>query len=183
MSLLRRQFLLQAMASAAALLPSARLARAQAWPSRPVRMIVPFGPGGNADALARILAQQLSRQTGQQFHVENVGGAGGNIGMGRAAQAAADGYTMLVTVPSYVINPALYDKVPYDPQRSFAPVTLAVSTTVLVAIHPALPVRTIGEWIALIKASPGKYNYATAGVGSPGHLVGEMLHQSLGLEL
>lgn len=146
-------------------------------------MIVPFGPGGNADVFGRIIAHDLSERIGKPFYVENIGGAGGNIGMGRAAQAAPDGYTLLVAVPSYVINPALYDDVPYDARTSFDPVTLAVSTSVVLAVHPAVPAQTITDLIALIKANPGKYNYATAGPGSPGHLVGEMLRQSLGLDL
>ena len=94
-----------------------------------------------------------------------------------------DGYTILVTPPSYVINPALYEKVPYDARTSFDPVTLAVSTTVVLAVHPSVPAQTFKELIALIKTNPGKYNYATAGVGSPGHMVGEMLRQSLSLDL
>src|SRR5580704_3832452 len=162
---------------------SSRIARAQAYPARPVRVIVPFGPGGNADVLGRIIAQKLSEQVGEQFYVENISGAGGNIGVGRAALAAPDGYTILVTPPSYVINPALYDKIPYDARKSFDPVTLAVSTTVVLAVHPAVPAQTIKDLIDLIKANPGKYNYATAGVGSPGHILGEMLRQSLGLDI
>jgi tripartite-type tricarboxylate transporter receptor subunit TctC len=159
------------------------IAWAQAYPARPVRMIVPFGPGGNADVLGRIIAERLSERFGEQFYVENVSGAGGNIGVGRAALAEPDGHTILVTPPSYVINPALYDKVPYDARTSFDPVTLAVSTTVVLAIHPSVPARTLKDLIALVKTNPGKYNYATAGVGTPGHMVGEMLCQSLGLDL
>ena len=182
MNLLRRQ-LLQATAGAAVLTASSRFAWAHAYPARPVRMIVPFGPGGNADVLGRIIARNLSEQLGEQFYVENVSGAGGNIGVGRAALAAPDGYTILVTPPSYVINPALYDEIPYDARKSFDPVTLAVSTTVVLSVHPAVPAQTIKDLIDLIKANPGKYNYATAGVGSPGHILGEMLRQSLGLDI
>ena len=160
-----------------------RVAWAQAYPARPVRIIVPFGAGGNADVLARIVAQNLSERLGERFYVENISGAGGNIGVGRAALAASDGYTVLLTPPSYVMNPALYDNVPYDARRSFDPVALAVSTSVVLAVHPALPAKTLKELIALIKAEPGKYSYATAGIGSPGHMVGELLRQSLGLDL
>jgi tripartite-type tricarboxylate transporter receptor subunit TctC len=182
MNLLRRRFL-RAAVGVAALSASKRFVAAGSYPVRPVRMIVPFGPGGNADVLGRILAEKLSERIGQQFYVENIGGAGGNIGMGRAALAAADGYTMLVAVPSYVTNPLLYDNVPYDAHKSFDPVTLAVSTTIVLALYPAVPAQTIGDLIALIRAEPGRYNYATAGVGSPGHLLGEMLRQSLDLDL
>src|SRR5580704_13785343 len=122
---------------------SSRIARAQAYPARPVRMIVPFGPGGNADVFGRIIAQKLSEKFGEQFYVENVSGAGGNIGVGRAAMAAPDGYTILVSPPSFVINPALYDKVPYNAHTSFDAVTLAVSTTVVLAVHPSVPAQTL----------------------------------------
>jgi tripartite-type tricarboxylate transporter receptor subunit TctC len=181
-NLLRRQ-LLQLALGAATLLTSSRFAQAQGYPARPVRIIVPFGPGGNADILGRIIAQKLSEQVGNQFYVENISGAGGNIGVGRAALSDADGYTILVTPPSYVINPALYDKVPYDARKSFDPVTLAVSTTVVLAVHPSVSAQTVKDLVALVKTNPGKYNYATAGVGSPGHLMGEMLRQSLDLDL
>jgi tripartite-type tricarboxylate transporter receptor subunit TctC len=178
----RRQFL-RATVAIATLLTSPRLAWVQTYPARPVRVIVPFGPGGNADILARIIAQKLSERLGEQFYIENVSGAGGNIGVGRAALATPDGYTILLTPPGYVTNPALYEKVPYDARTSFDPVTLAVSTTIVLAIHPSVPAQALNELIALIKADPGRYNYATAGVGSPGHLVGEMLRQSLSLDL
>jgi tripartite-type tricarboxylate transporter receptor subunit TctC len=178
-NLLRRRFL--QVAAAAAVLPAlSRFASAQAYPARPVRMIVPFGPGGNADVFGRIIAQKLSERLGEQFYVEKVSG---NIGVGRAALAAPDGYTILVTPPSYVINPALYAKIPYDARESFDPVTLAVSTTVVLAVHPSVPAQTLKDLIVLIKTNPSKYNYATAGVGSPGHMVGEMLRQSLELDL
>jgi tripartite-type tricarboxylate transporter receptor subunit TctC len=181
-NLLRRQ-LLQLPLAAVALPTSSYFAWAQAYPTRPVRMIVPFGPGGNADVFGRIIAQKLSEQIGTQFYVENISGAGGNIGVGRAALAAPDGYTILVTPPSYVINPALYDKIPYDARKSFDSVMLAVSTTVVLAVHPTVSAQTVKDLVALIKTNPGKYNYATAGVGSPGHMVGELLCQSLSLDL
>jgi tripartite-type tricarboxylate transporter receptor subunit TctC len=175
----RRTFI----AGSVALLATPGIVRAQAYPVRPVRMIVPFGPGGNADVFGRIIAQKLSEKFGEQFYVENVSGAGGNIGVGRAAMAAPDGYTILVSPPSFVINPALYDKVPYNAHTSFDAVTLAVSTTVVLAVHPSVPAQTLEELTALIRSNASKYNYATAGVGSPGHIVGEMLRQSLDVDL
>jgi tripartite-type tricarboxylate transporter receptor subunit TctC len=181
-NILRRQFLKATMVITAQR-TSLCFAGARAYPARPVRLIVPFGPGGNADVFGRMIAQKLSERFGEQFYVENISGAGGNIGVGRAALAEPDGYTILVTPPSYVINPALYEKVAYDARTSFDPVTLAVSTTVVLAVHPSVPAQTPKELIALINANPGKYNYATAGVGSPGHMVGEMLRQSLSLDL
>ena len=129
----RRQFLHLA-AGAAALPAVSRVARAQAYPTRPVRMIVPYAPGGPSDVFARLIAQKLSEHLGRQFFVENIGGAGGNIAMGRAAKMLPDGYTLLVVNPSYVINPTLYDKVPYDVQRDFDPVTLAVDSAVVLTV-------------------------------------------------
>ena len=126
MPLVRRRFLLLAGAAAGSFGASLP-AHAQAYPARPVRVIVPFAPGGPTDVFARLMAQGLSEQTGIQFYVENIGGAGGNIGAGRAAQAAADGYTMLVNGVNHVVNPALYSQVPYDPGKDFDPVTLAVT--------------------------------------------------------
>jgi tripartite-type tricarboxylate transporter receptor subunit TctC len=120
---------------------------------------------------------------GKQFFVENMGGGGGNIAMGRAARMAPDGYTLLMVNPSYVINPTLYDKVPYDLHRDFDPVTLAVATTLVLTVHPSVPARTVKELVALIKANPGKYSYASPGTGTPGHLVGETFRLSLGLDL
>ncbi|MGZ3360598.1 MAG: Bug family tripartite tricarboxylate transporter substrate binding protein [Xanthobacteraceae bacterium] len=181
MRLPRRQFL--HLASAAVVVHMApEFASAQSYPDRPVRMIVPYAPGGPTDVITRLLAQRLTEHLGKQFFVENVGG-GGNIGMGRAAKAAPDGYTLLVVNPSYVINPTLYDKVPYEFEKDFDPVTLAVATTLVLTVHPSVPARTVDELVALIKAHPGKYSYASPGTGTPGHLVGEQFRLSLGLDL
>jgi tripartite-type tricarboxylate transporter receptor subunit TctC len=178
----RRRFLRLAMAGVA-VQAAPRMARAQSYPDRPVRMIVPYAPGGPTDVITRLLAQKLSERVGKQFFVENIGGGGGNIAMGRAAKMAPDGYTLLVVNPSYVINPTLYDKVPYDLHRDFDPVTLAVATTLVLTVHPSVPARTVSELVALIRASPGKYSYASPGTGTPGHLVGETFRLSLGLDL
>ena len=182
MRLPRRQFL--RLASAAVAVHAApRSVRAQSYPDRPVRMIVPYAPGGPTDVITRLLAQRLTEHLARQFFVENVGGGGGNIGMGRAAKAAPDGYTLLVVNPSYVINPTLYDKVPYEFEKDFDPVTLAVATTLVLTVHPSVPARTVDDLVALIKANPGKYSYASPGTGTPGHLVGEQFRLSLGLDL
>src|SRR5437762_2189665 len=125
-------------------------ARAQSYPARPVRVIVPFGPGGPTDVFARLMAQKLSEQLHAQFYVENIGGAGGNIGAGRAAQAAPDGYTMLVTGANYAVNPTLYNQVPYDPSKDFESVTLAVTAAVILTMHPSLPAQNVKELVALI---------------------------------
>src|SRR5882757_886873 len=140
----RRQ-VLQLAAAALASQAAPRLASAQHYPDRPVRMIVPYAPGGPTDVITRLLGQKLSEHAGKQFFVENIGGAGGNIAMGRAAKMVPDGYTLLVVNPSYVINPTLYGKVPYDLQKDFDPVTLAVATTLVLTVHPSVPARTVKE--------------------------------------
>jgi tripartite-type tricarboxylate transporter receptor subunit TctC len=183
MKLDRRQ-LLFLVGAAAATTAVPNIAAAPLYPARPVRMIVPYAPGAATDVISRLIAQRLSKDLEKQFYVENIAGAGGNIGMGRAAQAAPDGYTLLTVPLAYVVNPALYESVPYDPQRSFDPVTLAANTTVLLAVNPSVPARTVEDLIALIKANPGKYNYASGGgVGSQGHLVGEQFRLAFGLDL
>jgi tripartite-type tricarboxylate transporter receptor subunit TctC len=148
-----------------------------------VRVIVPFAPGGPTDVFARLMAQKLSEVSGAQFFVENLAGAGGNIGTARAAQAPPDGYTMLVTGANYVVNPALYPQISYDPIKDFDPVTLAVTAAAVLTVHPSLPVHTVRELAELIKANPGKYSYASPGTGTPPHLVGELFRLSLRLDL
>ena len=126
-------------------------------------MIVPFAPGGPPDAAARLIGQKLSESLGKQFYVENLPGASGNNGTGQAAKAAPDGYTVLVTVNNLVINPPLFGKVPYDPYKDFEPVTLAVSYSSALAVNPSVPAKTVGELVALVKANPGKYSFASPG--------------------
>jgi tripartite-type tricarboxylate transporter receptor subunit TctC len=159
------------------------VAWAQSYPSRSVRAIVPFAPGGATDIIARIILQELSRQLGQSFYVENIGGASGNIGTGRAAKAAPDGYTILVAYSSYVTNPFIFEKVPYDPYKDFAPVTLMVTSPAVLAVHPSVPARTVKALVALVKANPGKLNYASGGTGTQPHLVGEQFRLALALDL
>jgi tripartite-type tricarboxylate transporter receptor subunit TctC len=182
MKLVRRQ-VLQLAFGAAALPGASRLARAQTYPARPVRVIVPFAPGGPTDVFSRFAAQKLSERLGKQFYVENLGGAGGNVGMGQGAKAAPDGYTLIVVPPNIVVNPALYERVPYDPYKDFDPVTIAVTTTEVLAVNPSQPAQTVKDLVALIKSNPGKYSFASPGTGTPGHLVGEHFRQSLGLDL
>jgi tripartite-type tricarboxylate transporter receptor subunit TctC len=154
-------------------------AAAETYPSRPVRLIVPFAPGGPTDVFARLIAQKMAEQTGKQFYIENVGGAGGNAGSGRAAQAAPDGYTLLVTGGSHVNNPFLYAHTPYDPLKDFEAVTQGTDSAVVLTVNPSLPVHSVKELIALIKANPGKYGYASPGTGTPPQLVGELFRLSL----
>jgi tripartite-type tricarboxylate transporter receptor subunit TctC len=158
-------------------------APAQTYPSRPVRLIVPFAPGGPTDVFARLIAQKMSEQTGKQFYVENVGGAGGNAGHGRAAQAAPDGYTILVTGGSHVNNPFLYNHVPYDPIKDFDAVTLAVDSAVVLTVHPSVPAQSVKDLVALIRASAGRFSYASPGTGTPPQLVGALFRLSLDLDL
>ena len=139
----------------------------QAYPTRPVRVIVPYAAAGPSDILARITAQKLSDRLGKQFYVENIAGAGGNIGMSQGARAAPDGYTLLVVPPNIVVNPAMYETVPYDPYKDFDPVTIAVSSPTVLTVHPSLEVKTVKDLAALIRSGPAKYSYASPGTGSP----------------
>jgi tripartite-type tricarboxylate transporter receptor subunit TctC len=183
MKLPRRTFL-RLIAAAAALRVNSSTGWAQAYPAHPVRVLVPFAPGGQVDVVARLIAQRLSEQLGQQFYVENAPGGGGTIGTGRAVQAAPDGHTILVQDGiAFTANPSLYRKVPYDPTRDFDPVTIPATTMQVLAVHPSIQARSIEELVALIKGNPGKYSYASPGTGTPGHLVGEQFRLSLGLDL
>jgi tripartite-type tricarboxylate transporter receptor subunit TctC len=148
-----------------------------------VRVIVPFAPGGPTDVCARLIAQKLSEHLGKQFYVENVAGAGGNIGTGQAARAAADGYSILITVNSHVINPTLYDKVPYDPFKDFEAVTLASAFASALSVNPSVPAKTVKDLVTLIRANPGKYSFASPGFGTPSHLLGEQFRVAVGLDL
>ena len=156
---------------------------AQVWPNRPVRLIVPYAPGGPTDILARLLAPVLGDWLAQPVLVENVPGAGGNIGMSQGAKVLPDGHTITVVAPNVVINPSLYAKVGYDPYADFAPVTVAVRTAVVVSVHPSLPAATLQELIALVKTQQGRHSYASPGSGTPPHLVAEQLRLGLGLDL
>jgi len=170
---------------AAAVLLAGGASRAQdAYPNKPVRIIVPFAPGGPADIIARLVAQKLSEEFGKQFFIENHAGAGGNIGAGVAARAPADGYSLMLTSQVIVINPHLYRSVPYDPDKDFVAVTrIATSPNVLV-VHPSVPAKTVKELVELIKKEPGKYSgYAQPGLGTPSHLSGELFRLSLKLDL
>ncbi|MBX9843558.1 MAG: tripartite tricarboxylate transporter substrate binding protein [Xanthobacteraceae bacterium] len=182
MTLSRRRFLRSA-ACVAALPIVPHSASAQAYPARPVRMIVPFAPGGPTDVFARLIAAKMSEQSGKQFYIENVSGAGGNAGSGRAAQSPPDGYTVLVTGGGHVNNPFLYSHVPYDPFKDFDAVTLGASQPVVLTVHPSVPAQSVKELIALVKANPGKYSFASPGVGTPPQLVGELFRLSLAPDL
>jgi tripartite-type tricarboxylate transporter receptor subunit TctC len=182
MKLVRREFLRLAGLGAAFPWGYAAVA-APAYPEKPVRLIVPFAAGGPTDIVARLIAQKLSESWGQQVYVENVAGASGNIGTRTVARAAPDGYTVLVTTSGFVVNPSLYANLPYDPIKDFAPITIPAASCNVLIVHPSVPATTVKELVALVKANPGKYSFASAGVGQTSHLAGELLNISYGIDL
>src|SRR5262245_30918696 len=183
MTITRRQALSAALggAAGAALLP--RAPWAQTYPTKPVHIIVPFPAGGPTDVVARLIGAKLSEKLGQQFVIENQGGAAGNIGMANAAKATPDGYTILFVSSSYVVNPSLYARIPYDPDKDFIPVTIAGDSPNVLVVNPSLPANSVKELVDLIKANPGKYSFASAGTGTTPHLAGELFKLSYGLDL
>ena len=183
MGLVRRRILALAAGATAASFGTAD-GRAQAWiRARPVRVIVPVAAGGANDTTARLFAQKLSELLGQQFYVENLAGAGGNLAIGTAARAAPDGYTLLAAGGNFVINPSLYAKIPYDPEKDFAAVSLMCSSPHVLAVHPSVPASDVTEFIALARASPGKLSYASAGRGTPAHLAGELFKLAFAVDI
>jgi tripartite-type tricarboxylate transporter receptor subunit TctC len=156
---------------------------AENYPHRPVRVVVGFPPGGPTDAIARIVAQKLTDNLGQQFFVENIGGAGGNTAAGQVARVTPDGYTIMAISTGFIVNPSLYAKVPYDPIKDFAPVTLVAASPNIVVVNPQVPAKTLPELVQLIKDNPGKYSFAGPGVGSTPHLGGELFRLAFKLDL
>jgi tripartite-type tricarboxylate transporter receptor subunit TctC len=178
----RRRFLHLA-AGAVALPALSRLASAQTYPSRPVHWIVSFAAGGPNDVVARIIGQYLSDHLGQQFVIENRPGAGGNVGMQSVLSSAPDGYTIAFAGPNYAINPALYEKLPFDFIRDSVPVAGTMRLANVMEVHPAVPANNVAEFIAYAKANPGKINFASGGVGTSPHLSGELLKTMTGINL
>ncbi|WP_422648589.1 LacI family transcriptional regulator [Cupriavidus sp. H18C1] len=169
--------------SAVALL-GATPAKADNWPSKPIQMIVPQAPGGTNDIVARLVAADLSQRLGQQVVVENRPGAGGNIGTQFAARATPNGYTLLMTISStQAINPSLYRQVPFDPIKDFEPIALVATVPNVLVVNPAFPAKTLPELLAMAKARPGQYRFASAGNGTLNHLLGEMLNSMAGIQL
>lgn len=156
---------------------------AQPYPDHPVRIIVPFAPGGPTDVIARIVADKLSASLGKQFYVVNQPGASGNTGAGIAATSAADGYTLITVSTGFMINPSLFAKVPYDAVKDFAPITVVATSANVISVHPPLAAKTLKELIDLIKTGPTKYNFASPGIGSTPHLAGELLRVTQGIDL
>ena len=154
------------------------------FPSRPITMVVPFAAGGSTDVVARIVAQKMSEGLGQQVVVENVAGAGGNVGAARIAKGDPDGYQILMgTVATHALNPLMLKRKPYDPAADFAPISLLVIVPNVLIINPSLPAKTVPELIALLKANPNKYNYASSGIGTPLHLSGELFKSLAKVEM
>jgi len=168
---------------AAIVIAGASFAQTSGYPNRPVKMIAPFAPGGPVDAVARVLAPKLSEGLGQQFYVENHPGGSGNIGTALAAKAPPDGYTILVISSTLVVNPSLFAKLGFDTTSDLAPVSLVGISPQVLLVHPSVPAASVKELVAWVKASPGQYSYAHAGLGTPGYLAGEMLKQAFGLDL
>jgi tripartite-type tricarboxylate transporter receptor subunit TctC len=171
-------------ALAALLLASAPFAAlAQAWPDRPVKIVVPFGPGGFTDVAARILQKELSASLGQSVVIENKPGAGSTIGTAEVANAKPDGYTLAMISTTHVISPHLYKQVPYDPIKGFTPVMKLAEGPYVLVVHPSLAAKSVAELVALAKAQPGTIDYASSGNGSAQHLVGALFNSSAGVKL
>jgi tripartite-type tricarboxylate transporter receptor subunit TctC len=153
------------------------------YPDHKVRVIVPFAAGGPTDVIGRMVAERLSDAWGQQLYVENMPGAGGNIGVEAAGRAAPDGYTIVVVSTGFIINPSMYSKIGYDPVKDFMPISLVAASRNVVTVHPSVPAKDLKELIALIKANPGKYSYAQPATGSTPHLAGELFKQTYNLDL
>ncbi len=159
------------------------IAAAQPYPSKPVRLIVTYPPGGGADTIARLLSPKLGEALGQPVLVENRAGAGGTIGADLVAKSPPDGYTLMLDAANYAVNPSLYPKLPYDPAKAFAPVTLIALFPNMVVVNPAFPVSSIRQLIEKIKAEPGKIAFASSGNGSAQHLAAELFRQRAGLDM
>ncbi len=182
MKLPRRRFLRLA-AGAAALPAVSPIARAQAYPTRPVRLIVPFGPAGATDITARLIGQWLSERLGQQFVIENRPGAGGNIGTEAVVRAAPDGYTLLYVTTANAVSATLYDKLNFNFIRDIAPVAPIVRFPYIMVVNPSVPAKTLPEFIAYAKANPGKINMASPGIGSTPHVNGELFKVMAGTNM
>ena len=170
-------------ALAAAVLPATQALAQKDYPNRPVRMIIPFSPGGSNDIMGRLVAGKLTQSMGEQVVVDNRPGASGIIGTDIAAKSAPDGYTVLVMSLTFAVNPSLHSKLPYDTAKDLIPVTLIASAPLMLVVHPSLPTKTVKEFIAYTKANPGKLNFGSGGPGSTPHLAGEMLKSMAGIKM
>jgi tripartite-type tricarboxylate transporter receptor subunit TctC len=160
----------------ACVLVAAHAQAQDAWPAKPIRMILPFPPGGGTDILGRLIGENLSARLGQPVVTENRGGAGGNVGAEAAARSAPDGYTIVLVAPSIAISPSLYSKLNYDPVKDFAPVSMVAAVPNVMITHPSVPAQNLAEFIALAKSKPGGMNFGSGGSGTSNHLAGELLN-------
>ena len=183
MPALRRRAFITLLGGAAIVLPAAGHAT-EVFPTRPIRLIVPYPAGGGTDIVGRVLGQKLHESMHQPLVIDNRGGAGGTIGTAVVAKSAPDGYTLLLVPTSHVINPSIYAKLPYDTERDFAPITMVASAAILMAVHPSVPANTVRGFIEAAKARPQTLaNYGSAGTGTVFHLTGELFKQLTGLQL
>lgn len=181
---IKRRTALKLAASAISFLAISAAAHAQSFPERSITLVVPFAAGGSTDVVARVIAQKMGDDLGQQIVVENVAGAGGNLGADRVARAEPDGYTVLMgTVATHALNPLILKTKPYDPEKDFAPISLLVVVPNVLVVNPQLPVNTVAELVALLKAEPDKYAYASSGNGTPLHLSGELFKSMAGVSM
>jgi len=164
------------------LLTGAGQAQIAGYPNKPVKIIVPFAAGGPTDVVARLIAQKLTEKLGQQFYIEDMTGAGGNLGMGAAARSPGDGYTILFVSSSYTVNPSLYAKMPFDAEKDLLPVTKAAGSPNALFVHPSIPAKSVQELVDLLKANPGKYTFASPGIGTTPHLASELFKLTFGLD-
>ncbi|AEG92635.1 Bug family tripartite tricarboxylate transporter substrate binding protein [Ramlibacter tataouinensis] len=183
MGISRRTALRQLGGASAALLAFPSLAQ-QGWPNKPIRYIVPFAPGGTTDILGRIAAERLTPVLGQPVVIDNKAGQGGSIGAAELARAAPDGYTIGGgTISSHAINASLYSKLPYDPIASFAPITVYATQPNVLLVHPSVPVQSLADFIKLLKASPDKFSFGSAGSGTSQHISGELFKSMAGVQM
>lgn len=180
----RRMLLAAALAAPTVAAPAILRAQGATWPEKTVRFICPFAPGGGTDTVSRLICDQLTKLLGQQFIVENKGGAGGNIGTTELARATPDGYTLgLISVASHTLNPMLYSKLPYNPDKDIVGVSRVATLANLLGVTPSLPANNVAELIALCKASPGKYSFASSGPGTSLHLSGELFKKMADVDI
>jgi tripartite-type tricarboxylate transporter receptor subunit TctC len=173
---------LSACAAIVIALPAPSIAQ-DAYPMRPVRMVIPYPAGGSTDGLARLILPRVSESLGQQVVIDNRGGAGGIIGTSLVARAAPDAYTLLMVFDVHSVNPSVFRKLPYDTLKDFAPITLVAISPVFLIVHPSVPATDVKQFVALAKARPGEFNFASAGAGSSNHLAGELFKQVTGTDL
>jgi len=159
------------------------VARAQDWPTKPVTLIVPFAPGGTTDIVGRIIAQQLTARLGQNVIVENIGGAGGTLGATNAARAAPDGYTIFMATVAHTMAPGIYKKLAYNFEQDFEPITVVATVPNILIVNPAVPAKSVAEFIAYLKANPGKVSYGSAGIGSTEHMSAELFRSLSGTDI